>query len=243
MKKIILLLLCMPVFAINAQSLIGGKNIVKWNLSSLVARNFHFTYERSLMKHVSFSISYRTMSKGSVPFQSQLEQAINSNEINFSNFQIGNTAITPELRFYVGMGRMKGFYIAPYIRFATFDLGAPIKYTSNATTPPTSKEAIFSGKVKSTSGGLLIGYQFQLLKKLVLDFQIIGGHYGTSKGDLDFAATLNNFEQQSLRDNINKIDASPFKFTSNINANGAQIKTDGPWAGIRGLNLGLGLRF
>jgi hypothetical protein len=89
----------------------------------------------------------------------------------------------------------------------------------------------------------MIGYQFQLLTKLVLDFQIIGGHYGTSKGNLNFVAPLSPLEQQSLRDNLNKIDASSFKFTSSVNANGANIIADGPWAGIRGLNIGLGLRF
>ncbi|TAG12991.1 MAG: DUF3575 domain-containing protein [Sphingobacteriia bacterium] len=239
MKKIILLLLCFPMLIANAQKLIGGSNIIKMNLASLAARNYHFTYERHIFKSISFSISYRTMSKGPIPFQAQFEEAINSNEINFSKFEIGNTAITPELRIYLSLGKMKGFYLAPYMRFATFDLSAPIKYTSNLG----SKEAVFNGKVTSTSGGLMIGYQFQLLKKLVLDFQIIGAHYGTSKGDLDFAATLNNFEQQSLRDNINKIEAEPFRFTSTVTGNGAQIKTDGPWAGIRGLNLGLGLRF
>ena len=89
----------------------------------------------------------------------------------------------------------------------------------------------------------MIGYQFQIATKIVLDFQIIGGHYGTSKGDLNFASALNPFEEQELRKNLNEIDAKPFKFTSTVNASGAQIKSDGPWAGIRGLNLGLGIRF
>lgn len=239
MKKIILLLLCLPLLKANAQKLIGGSNILKMNLASLAARNYHFTYERHIFKSISFSVSYRSMSKGPVPFQAQLEEAINSSDINFNSFEIGNTAITPELRIYLSLGKMKGFYLAPYMRFASFDLGAPIKYTSNLG----SKEAIFTGKVSSTSAGLMIGYQFQILKKLVLDFQIIGGHYGTSKGDLNFAAQLNNFEQQSLQDNINKIEAAPFKFKGTVTNNGAQILSDGPWAGIRGLNLGLGLRF
>lgn len=137
---------------------------------------------------------------------------------------------------------MKGFYLAPYVRFATFDLGAPIKYTAS-TFPLIEKEALFNGKITSTSAGLMIGYQFQIATKIVLDFQIIGGHYGTSKGDLNFASALNPFEEQELRKNLNEIDAKPFKFTSTVNASGAQIKSDGPWAGIRGLNLGLGIRF
>jgi len=238
MKKIIFLLLCLPMFA-GAQSLIGGKNILRWNLGSLALKNYHFTYERSLTKRLSLSVSYRTMPKGAVPFQSQLEKAINSSDVNFSNFQIGNTAWTIEGRLYLGLGRMKGFYLAPYLRFADFDLSAPVKYTSGTA----SKEANFVGNVKSTSPGLMIGWQFQLVGKLVMDIQLIGGHYGHSNGDLNFIAPLNAQEQTALQQSINNIKSDPFKFTSTVTANGAQIKTDGPWAGIRGANIGIGLRF
>ena len=243
MKKILVLLLCLPMFA-GAQSLIGGKNIFRWNLGSLVLKNYHFTYERSLTKRLSLSLSYRTMPKGSVPFQSQLEKAIKSNDINFGKFQMGNTAWTVEGRFYLGLGKMKGFYIAPYLRFANFDLSAPVKYT--VTSGPgagTSKEADFVGNVKSTSPGVMFGWQFQLATKLVMDIQLIGGHYGSSNGDLNFASTLTTQEQDALRQSLSQIRPDPFKFTYNVNGNGAQIKTDGPWAGIRGANIGIGLRF
>lgn len=247
MKKIIVLLLCLPMFA-SAQSLVGGKNIFRWNLGSLALKNYHFTYERSLTKRISVSLSYRTMPKGAPPFKSQLEKAINSNDINFSKFEIGNTAWTVEGRFYLGLGRMKGFYLAPYLRFATFDLTTPVKYTYTSTTAPTagqtfSKEANFTGTIKSTSPGVMIGWQFQLATKLVMDIQLIGGHYGTSSGDLNFATALSNDEADALRTNINKIKPDPFKFTSTVNNSGAVMKVDGPWAGIRGANIGIGLRF
>ena len=242
MKKLIFILLCLPMFA-GAQSLIGGKNIIRWNLSSLALKNYHFTYERSLTKRISLSLSYRTMPKGDVPFRSQLEKAIESSAVDFSRFQIGNTAWTIEGRFYLGFGRMKGFYLAPYLRFAKFDLTAPVTYSSTSGTTTVTKSADFSGKINSTSPGLMIGWQFQLATKIVMDIQLIGGHYGHSSGDLNFAAPLTTQEQDALRTNINNIDAKPFKFTSNVNASGAQIKTDGPWAGIRGANIGIGFRF
>jgi len=240
MKKVLLAALLLPMFA-SAQSLVGGKNIVRWNLSSLALRNYHFTYERSITKRFSLSLSYRTMPKGSVPFQSQLEKAIESDEINFGNFQMGNTAWTAAGRLYLGLGRMKGFYLEPYLRFANFDLTAPVKYTASGVT----KEANFIGKVKSTSPGLMIGWQFQLATKLVLDLQILGGHYGHSNGDLNFASTtpLTTQEQDALRQSLADVKADPFKFTYSVNAAGAQIKTDGPWAGIRGANIGIGFRF
>lgn len=243
MKKIIFLLLCLPLFA-SAQSLIGGSNIVRWNLGSLALRNYHFTYERSIAKRFSLSVSYRTMSKGSVPFQSQLEKAIESDEINFGKFEMGNTTWTLAGRVYLGLGKMKGFYLEPYLRFANFDLSAPVKYTiTSGPATGQSKEALFAGNVKSTSPGLMIGWQFQLATKIVMDIQLLGGHYGHSNGDLNFAATLSTQEQDALRQSLSEIKADPFKFTYTVNGSGAQIKTDGPWAGIRGANIGIGFRF
>lgn len=244
MKKIIVILLCLPMFA-GAQSLIGGKNILRWNIGSVALRNYHFTYERSLTKRFSASISYRTMSKGSLPFQDQLANKINSSNVDFGNFQIGNTAWTLEGRLYLGLGRMKGFYLAPYLRFANFDLSAPVKYT--VTTGPaagTSKQANFVGNIKSTSPGLMIGWQFQLVGKLVMDLQIIGGHYGHSTGDLNFAAALTDDEKNALQTSIDDIKnkTSPFTITGTASNSGARITTDGPWLGIRS-NIGIGLRF
>lgn len=240
MKKIILVLLCLPLFG-TAQKLIGGSNIIRWNLGSLAFKNYHFTYERNILPHISASISYRTQPKGAPPFQAQLKEVLNSSDINFDHFEMGNTALTGEARFYIGLGKMKGFYLAPYLRMASFDLTAPIKYSSGVS----SKEASFVGKIKSTSGGLMLGWQFQIFTKLVLDLQIIGGHYGTSKGDLNFTPTspLNGPEITALQESLNNIDAKPFKFTSTVTSSGAVIKTDGPWAGIRGANIGIGLRF
>ncbi len=238
MKKIIIIILCLPMFA-GAQSLIGGSNIIRWNIGSLALKNYHFTYERSLTKHLSLSISYRTMPKGTVPFQSQLEKAINSSDINFSNFQMGNTTWTLAGRAYLGIGKLKGFYFEPYLRFANFDLSAPVKYTSGTVT----KEALFVGNVKSTSPGLMIGWQFQLATKLVMDIQLLGGHYGHSNGDLSFIAALNSQEQSALQQSLANIKPDPFKFTYTVDGNGAKIKTDGPWAGIRGANIGIGFRF
>ncbi|TAF51746.1 MAG: DUF3575 domain-containing protein [Sphingobacteriia bacterium] len=245
-NKIFLCLLLGSVLFSSAsgQKLVGGKNIVKWNLGSMLARNYHFSYERHIAKNFSFQLSYRFMPKGSVPYNAQFENLVNSNVLNFSRFEMGNWAITPEARIYLSLGRMKGFYLAPYVRFAQFDLTAPVKFSSGGTIP-VQKNADFAGIVKSTSGGLMIGYQFQLLKKLVLDFQILGGHYGKAKGDLNFVASppLTPLEVQNLNAQLASLELDPYKFTYTVNTNGAQMKVDGPWAGVRAINIGLGIRF
>lgn len=239
MKKLLLLLLCLPFFADAQVPGSSGKNIFKVNTSSLVARNFHFTYERQLSKRISAAIGYRTMAKGKAPFQSSLESLLGESDFNFGNFEIGNNAITPEVRFYLGKGNMKGFYVAPYLRFASFDITAPVKYTVNSNT----LEAPLSGKIKSTSGGLMIGTQHTLFKVLTLDIWIVGGHYGSSKGDLNLTRAFSAQEQSALQQEIDNIDAKPFKFKGTVTSTGANVKSDGPWAGIRGLGINLGFRF
>jgi hypothetical protein len=62
------------------------------------------------------------MPKGPIPYQKTLESYINSSEINFNNMQMGNTAITPELRIYLSLKKMKGFYIAPYAKLQLLTL-------------------------------------------------------------------------------------------------------------------------
>lgn len=243
MKKILFVLLLLPVFA-EAQSLIGGKNIIRWNTLSMLARNYHFTYERSITKRLSLSVSYRTMPKGELPFRDKFEDLLESDDINFGKFEMGNTAWTLAGRLYLGLGRMKGFYLEPYLRFANFDLSAPVKYTiTSGPAAGTSKEALFTGKIKSTSPGLMIGWQFQLATKIVMDIQLLGGHYGSSNGDLNFAAALSNEERDALQQSINDIKADPFKIKGTVTNSGAKITSDGPWAGIRGANIGIGIRF
>jgi hypothetical protein len=87
--------------------------------------------------------------------------------------------------------------------------------------------------------------QFQLLTKLVLDISFIGGHYGTSSGKLEFSPPggFPRPAREALKQVLDNTKANPFKLKSTVEANKATIDTEGPWAGLRGLGIGLGLRF
>ena len=71
MKKLLFIFLCIPFLAEAQVPIPGlsGKNIFKLNVSSLVAKNFHITYERKLTGRVSASLGFRTMGKSTIPFQ------------------------------------------------------------------------------------------------------------------------------------------------------------------------------
>jgi hypothetical protein len=245
MKKWLILLICIPFVSEAQVPVLSGKNIVKLNLSSLVAKNFHVTYERKLTGRISASLGFRTMAKGTLPFKSTFESLVDGTDFNFNNFKMGNTAFTPEIRFYLGKGNLRGFYVAPYLRFASFDITAPIKYTYNNGSGNVTDEAPVAGKIKSTSGGIMFGTQHRIFKVLTLDIWIIGGHYGSSKGDLSVTKAFNTQqERDAVKAELDGIDAKPFKFKNAVvTSTGASIQADGPWAGIRGAGINIGFRF
>ena len=81
-----------------------------------------------------------------------------------------------------------------------------------------------------------------IANKFYLDWSILGPNYGFSNGELLGTRTLMASEQQSLREELDDIDLPVGRTTSTVNASGATLKVDGPWAGIRG-NIGIGYRF
>jgi len=250
MKKLLFILALIVTLQLNAQKLIGGNNIIKGSLTSFALKNYHISFERSLNHFMSVSASYRYMPKGSLPLQSIAKKYIDNPAINFDLFQMGNNALTFESRFYLGLQKMSGFYIAPYARFADFDLSVPVEYTytpegSFIAPTPITKSANLDGLIKSTSYGAYIGLQKQLLTKLVIDIWFIGGHFGSSNGTLNFIAPekLPTQAVSALQKALDNTKVSPFEITSKVNQNGATADMKGPWAGFRGLGISLGLRF
>ena len=252
MKKIFVFFLLIIAFNASSQKLIGGNNILKTNLSADAINNYNLTFEKSINRFISLSVNYKTMPLSTLPLKSIVKQFIDNPNINFDNFKFGNTTITFEGRFYLGLSKMSGFYIAPYIRYGNYDLSVPINYTytpenpaPNISLPPVPVNANLDGTIRTQSYGAHVGAQFQLLTKLVLDISFIGGHYGTSTGKLNFMAPTDfpkpaQVELQRILDNTK---ANPFSLKSVVNSRGATTDTEGPWAGLRGLGIGLGLRF
>jgi hypothetical protein len=221
------------------------KNNIKISLTSLAFKNLQLQYERSLTKRIGVVIGYSFISKGSVPFKSQLNDLASSNEEGqgiFDNAELGYTAITPEVRFYLGKGYGKGFYIAPFYRNLKYDItGVNFTYTNQFG----GKDDIeVGGKLTANTFGLQFGAQFNLGKNLILDWWIAGPHYGSSNGDFVGVSsrTLTAFEQNELQKELDKIELPLSDVDAKANANGATIKISGPWGGIRS-GISLGYRF
>jgi hypothetical protein len=154
---------------------------------------------------------------------------------------LSNIAITPEVRFYLGKGNGRGFYIAPFYRYARYKTNTlPFDYEGAGT----SGTINLSGTLTSNTGGLMFGSQWLIGRRVVLDWWIFGPQYGSGKGYFEGTSSqpLTQQEQDDLRQTLNDIDIPLTDKAVNVTANGASMKLSGPWAGIRS-GISLGVRF
>ncbi len=227
----------------NAQSYsdsVGSrKNILKVNLPALALKNFSVQYERAVAKKISVAATVRYMPDGAIPLKSTFIKLADdpATERQLNNLNVGNFAVMPELRFYLGKkGVFRGFYLGPFASIAKYNADLLFEYDDAGIT----KTIPLSGDVNSLTGGLMIGAQWKLSKVIFLDWWILGANYGTSKGDITGQQKLSTSEQQSLRDELDGLEVTLTKFTYVVNDNGATVNFKGPWAGVRaGICIGI----
>ena len=212
---------------------------IKINLSGLIVKNISVQYERKVAKRISVALNYRTLPYGTVPFSTALSNQVNNASVDFSKMNVGSSAITPEVRFYVGKKKaMRGFYLGPFASFSNYKTDFPINFSN--------RSGIFSGNLKATTGGLQLGAQMRISNRIFLDWWILGPNIGNGNGNLNLAATLTPTEQSDLRDQLEKLKGNvPLGFIQSytVDSNGANVVLNGPWAGLRGLGFNLSFQF
>jgi hypothetical protein len=221
-----------------------GKNLLKINLTAIPLNNYSFQYERVIGKKISAGVGVRFMPKGKIPLKSQIENLIGDDDDllkQIDGFRTGNFAITPEIRFYLSKGVFKGFYAAPFMRYSSYSASVPFEFeVDNPLTGTTTEEMPLDGHLNTITGGLLLGWQFKISKKVFLDWWMLGPQYGSASGNIKGTKSLSSDEQQGLRDELANLEDLPLvKVKSTVNANGATVDFSGPWAGVRaGINIG-----
>ena len=223
------------------------KNNVKISLTSLAFINFQLQYERSLTKRIGFVVGFSFIPKGSLPFQSQIQELAASNSDSkdmFTNAEVGYSAFTPEFRFYLGKGYGKGFYIAPFYRHLKYDITG-VNFTYKSDLGGGIQEDInMGGNLTANTFGLQFGAQFNLGKNIILDWWIVGPHYGTSKGDFDGKTNriITPNEQRELQKELDNIELPLGDIKVEVTSTGAKMNISGPWGGVRS-GISLGYRF
>jgi len=228
----------------KADSVKSKQNLVKVNVLALPLKTLSLQYERLLTRKISVGLGFSNMPKGSIPFKNLFKSLVDDEDTKeqLENLKTSNLTITPEVRFYLGKGNYQGFYIAPYARYTHFTASLPYNYDDNGTT----KTINLDGKVNAFTGGVMFGAQWKLSKIVYLDWWIVGGAYGTSKGDLigTTSTALTPDEQNALQESLDdlKEDLPLVKINSTVNDHGAKVHVDGPWANLRA-GLSVGIRF
>lgn len=239
---------------ISEGALIDGKTIVKADLMGLTLRNYGFSAERIINKKLSVNLGVRFMPAGRIPMLSTINTYLGDpgadagidTESYLNDITINSFAFTPEFRIYPGRyGYGRGFYFAPYYNYFAFNLE---NFRVEEEIEGKMENAVLSGGIKTHSGGLMLGYQWQVgaKKNIVIDWGIIGVHAGTSSGNLDgtISRTLSTEDQTKLRNTLdeNLSDVPLFEFTSKVDANTINVTEKGPWVFLRG-SLSIGFRF
>lgn len=256
MKKNLLTLLLFICFAIaaNAQSIdtvakkADGKNLFKVNLTALPLKTYSVVYERAISKKTALGLGFRYYPEDGIPFQSNVEELLDDEDLNkqLREFKTSNYAITPEIKFYFGKSVFRGFYIAPFARYAVYNASLPFEFeVDNGSGGSTTEEIPMAGEIKTITGGLLFGAQWKLSRALYLDWFILGPQYGSAKGNIVGTKTLSTEEQDALREELQSLEETDIplvKIETSVDGNGARADFTGPWAGIRA-GISLGIRF
>lgn len=242
--NLLLILFFLAVQPISAQEIKKDsiqkidKNIAKINL---IGFSINGQYERILSKRVSIALSYKILPNGKFLFRGLIPTTDPQARESLDNLTLSNSAITPEVRFYLGKkGYGQGFYLAPFFRNAKFGgKGIGIDFTlDNGQTTTFNME----GNIKANTFGLLMGAQWKLGKNFWLDWQILGPHYGGATGLIIGKSTvpLSITERTNLENALKDINIPFGRENVSVSPTEATLRLTGAWAGLRtAISLGL----
>lgn len=216
-------------------------HVVKINASQLALKNISLQYELGFHKNMSVALGYSNFLKRGIP--SQIYE--NNNADGYKLPYMKGWAITPEFRFYPGKKEEKpaphGFYLAPYLRYSKYTLGADYIETDPNTMAKRQYE--LTGTYKGTSAGLMLGSQWIVGKHFSFDWWIMGA--GAGKGKLILNAegsglNLTPQQQQELKDDMTENVSELGRFSNGVvkvetTSNSAKVTVSGtPMLSIRG---------
>lgn len=245
MKKIILILWCIfftsNVLAQEEKPESGRDNMVKLNVLPLTFGSISADYERVISHKTTIGLNLTLMPQRKPPmlgiFESIIDDEAATNQLK--NAKISTFSVSPQVRFYLGKSAYRGFYIAPFLRYASHSLEIPVEYIYNNQ----EETVVIDGSINAFSGGISFGAQWQLSEKIYLDWTIIGPLYGGHKGTLSGQKSLTSEEVHEVEKALNDFEGLPYvDYTHEVNNDGVTIKTKGPWAGLR-IALAIGYRF
>ncbi len=222
------------------------KNIFKINLTALVFKNFSFQYERVIGPKTSVALGIGIMPKSKLPFADKIQEEYGDDpdvKRAIDQTQLGNFSLTPEIRFYLGKKQAPaGFYIAPFLRYAHSSFEGPYTFTPSDQQLHTAN---VTGTINSIGGGLLLGTQWNLGKRVTLDWWIAGPIIGSTKGTLSGTDPkgIPAQDRAGVKQDIDDFDPPGLDFSGTVGANQIDVDIKGTYYGLRAFGICLGFKF
>lgn len=251
----------LPVADTPLEKELFRKNGIKMNLTSLAFSNYSFSYERSIARKITFAGGYSILPEteaGTVPMISRGLEYAGMTEENGSegedediaaimdNALIASNAYTGEIRFYTGKkAGARGFYASIYGRYTTINLSHLYEYEDDM---GFTYDLPINAKLAGFGGGVMLGAQWLIARRVTFDWYLIGGHYGKLTGDIAAKTDLSAMPQEDkaeLEAEIEEIASNGDRkyIDATVNDNGMFGKVNSPFAGIRGLGFNIGIAF
>lgn len=196
MKKILLTLIAGSMVLLT----LAQDNNVKINFLNLTYGDVRLGYERALNENLSVQGNIGFLIPRKVPGVFFDESAVEDygGTVDIKNRLTGYN-LSLELRYYPGSkGAPKGFYLAPYFKHNSWNALVSADFSYDATqaeyddlSPAQQETAVynsdngsrpwqldvtgeFTGKIKQTGGGIMLGYQWLVNDKVSIDFNFFG---------------------------------------------------------------------
>ncbi len=255
---IMLFIIVFPFLSIGQEGRVHDEpNLIKFNALPLVIGKFTVEYERLLTDRISVGAEVAFRPSNLLPFRSFIEGRIDDDDVRdiVRNFRSTSFSITPEARFYTSRREaFTGFYVAPYLRYATYSANAPYNFhvsfeNMGQVLFERSELIALSGNMNSFVGGVSVGANFKLAEKWYLDWRIVGPGFGIVSGSVAARVQLEDWERQVLHERLIEIQQELRDFTIPIRID-PEILNDGvevrvrrsPWAAVRA-GLSIAYRF
>lgn len=225
------------------------KNAVKINLTSLLFSGISVQFERVITPRLSLSAGVNYRPEGQLPFSGFIKNTfIDEDELNARRFldetMLSYMAITPEIRFYPGSnGAPNGFYIAPYLRYGSWDMVSQIEF-DRGDDPPADLR--LSGDLSYYGGGLMLGFQ-RARNRMTVDWWLLGPFIGSVDGNFVARGSenvaLTEQEKRDIEQEINEIDTGIIDLSAKIGDDRVDVLIGGGILGIRAIGFTIGFRF
>lgn len=182
-----------------------GDNILKIKLDGLLSSKIGLGYERVLNGKVTFGVDgLYQLPVNNTSFTADFGSAydlvsgnISDEQDGFSNIFVpqnygfqGSTIsrfyVMPEVRYYFKEAP-RGLYAGLYFKYRSLDYSNNLIYTDTFTTPgtPIDYDYDFNFKMNTASGGLSLGLQTFLLKRVSLDILFFGIQLSSNIGEIE----------------------------------------------------------